>query len=166
MSRSRSGLGLRDPAEAPDDLPAVDVADDDPDQSKLPFVAPEVRLGESGEPGSDVYSAAALLFYAVTGTPPARERASSSSTCKRRRWTETPRSESGRCLMTFSGCWPASCGWARRRSGRPERASSGPAVIRGACTVLRGARPRARGEAASLYKWAPDTGLFTCVSMA
>jgi serine/threonine-protein kinase len=49
----------------------LDVAADDPDESKLPFVAPEVRQGEVGDPGSDVYSAAALLFYAVTGTPPA-----------------------------------------------------------------------------------------------
>jgi serine/threonine-protein kinase len=49
----------------------LDVAADDPDESKLPFVAPEVRLGDAGDPGSDVYSAAALLVYAVTGTPPA-----------------------------------------------------------------------------------------------
>jgi serine/threonine-protein kinase len=34
-------------------------------------VAPEVRDGSAGEPGSDIYSAAALLYFAVTGQPPA-----------------------------------------------------------------------------------------------
>ena len=49
----------------------MDVATPDPDGTKTPFVAPEVRDGGAGEPGSDVYSAAALLYYAVTGQPPA-----------------------------------------------------------------------------------------------
>jgi serine/threonine protein kinase len=48
----------------------LDVVSPDPDRTKEPFVAPEVRGGGPGEPGSDVYSAAALLYYAVTGRPP------------------------------------------------------------------------------------------------
>ena len=41
-----------------------------PDLSKEPFVAPEVRDGSLGDPGSDIFSAAALLYFAVTGEPP------------------------------------------------------------------------------------------------
>ena len=37
----------------------------------LPFLAPEVRGGAVGEPASDVYTAGALLYFAVTGVPPA-----------------------------------------------------------------------------------------------
>jgi len=49
----------------------LDVVAPDPDRTKEPFVAPEIRDGGAGEPGSDVYSAAALLYFAVTGKPPA-----------------------------------------------------------------------------------------------
>ncbi len=48
----------------------LDVATPDPDQSKEPFVAPEVRDGGPGDPGSDIFSVAALLYFAVTGQPP------------------------------------------------------------------------------------------------
>jgi serine/threonine-protein kinase len=34
------------------------------------FVAPEVRAGGAGEPASDVYAVAALVYYVVTGQPP------------------------------------------------------------------------------------------------
>lgn len=34
------------------------------------FVAPEVRAGEPGEPASDVYAVAALVYYVLTGQPP------------------------------------------------------------------------------------------------
>ncbi|MGH7584438.1 MAG: serine/threonine-protein kinase, partial [Gemmatimonadales bacterium] len=35
-----------------------------------PFLAPEVREGKSGDPASDIYTAGAILYYAVTGTVP------------------------------------------------------------------------------------------------
>ena len=34
------------------------------------FVAPEVRAGEAGEPASDVYTVAAIVYYALTGQEP------------------------------------------------------------------------------------------------
>jgi len=37
------------------------------------FVAPEVRKGEPGEPATDVYAVAAIVYYALTGTEPAAE---------------------------------------------------------------------------------------------
>ena len=37
----------------------------------MPFLAPEIRDGSAGEPGSDIYAVGALLYYAVTGRPPA-----------------------------------------------------------------------------------------------
>ncbi len=43
----------------------------DPDSE--PFMAPEVRSGDVGDPSSDVYSAGALLYLAVTGQEPARD---------------------------------------------------------------------------------------------
>jgi len=36
----------------------------------LPFMAPEVRAGETGDPASDNYTAGAILYYAVTGQEP------------------------------------------------------------------------------------------------
>lgn len=36
----------------------------------LPFLAPEVRTGEPGDPASDVYTAGAILYFAVTATTP------------------------------------------------------------------------------------------------
>jgi serine/threonine-protein kinase len=39
-----------------------------------PFIAPEIRDGGGGDPRSDIYSVAALLYYALTGRTP-RERA-------------------------------------------------------------------------------------------
>ena len=35
-----------------------------------PFVAPEVRAGETGEPASDVYAVTANMYAALTGQPP------------------------------------------------------------------------------------------------
>jgi len=37
------------------------------------FVAPEVRKGEPGEPATDVYAVAAIVYYALTGTEPTAE---------------------------------------------------------------------------------------------
>src|SRR6184192_4357778 len=34
------------------------------------FIAPEVRAGEAGEPASDVYGVAAIVYYALTGQEP------------------------------------------------------------------------------------------------
>jgi serine/threonine protein kinase len=48
----------------------LDVAAPDHDPVAVPFLAPEIREGEAGEPGSDIYSAGALLYYAATGQPP------------------------------------------------------------------------------------------------
>lgn len=53
--------------------PCLDVAPRESDPAALPFLAPEVRGGEAGEPGSDIYTAGALLYFAVTGHPPAAE---------------------------------------------------------------------------------------------
>ncbi|HTS86990.1 MAG TPA: serine/threonine-protein kinase [Gemmatimonadales bacterium] len=36
----------------------------------LPFMAPEIRDGGAGDPASDVYTAGAILYYAVTGQEP------------------------------------------------------------------------------------------------
>ena len=49
----------------------LDVVAPDPDRTKEPFVAPEIRGGGVGEPACDVYTAAALLYFAITGGPPA-----------------------------------------------------------------------------------------------
>lgn len=38
-----------------------------------PFLAPEIREGQAGEPANDVYAAAALLYHAVSGRPPAED---------------------------------------------------------------------------------------------
>jgi serine/threonine protein kinase len=48
------------------------VPPDDPAQ-RSSFVAPEVRKGEPGEPSTDVYAVAAIVYYALTGTEPAAE---------------------------------------------------------------------------------------------
>ncbi|MGD2136188.1 MAG: serine/threonine-protein kinase [Gemmatimonadales bacterium] len=48
----------------------LDVATGSPDPSVVPYMAPETRGGEPGDPGSDIYSAGALLYFAVTGAPP------------------------------------------------------------------------------------------------
>jgi serine/threonine protein kinase len=53
--------------------PCLDVAGPDLDPISPPFLAPEVRRGEPGEPASDLYTAGALLYFAVTGRPPAVE---------------------------------------------------------------------------------------------
>lgn len=36
-----------------------------------PFLAPEVRRGSPGDPSADIYTAGALLYYAITGSAPA-----------------------------------------------------------------------------------------------
>ncbi len=38
--------------------------------SGLEFMAPEVRRGERGDPASDVFTAGAILYYAITGREP------------------------------------------------------------------------------------------------
>jgi len=38
--------------------------------ANLPFLAPEVRGGDAGDPGADVYTAGAVLYFAVTGLAP------------------------------------------------------------------------------------------------
>jgi len=48
-------------------LPAVAIPDS---KVNFPFLAPEIRGGEPGDPGADVYTAGAVLYYAVTGEPP------------------------------------------------------------------------------------------------
>jgi serine/threonine protein kinase len=48
-------------------LPAVAIPDS---KANFPFLAPEIRGGEPGDPGADVYTAGAVLYYAVTGAPP------------------------------------------------------------------------------------------------
>jgi serine/threonine protein kinase len=48
-------------------LPVVAIPDA---PANFPFLAPEVRGGEPGDPGADVYTTGAVLYYAVTGTPP------------------------------------------------------------------------------------------------
>ena len=50
-------------------LPAVAI----PDAAiNLPFLAPEIRGGEPGDPGADVYTVGAVLYFAVTGARPAQ----------------------------------------------------------------------------------------------
>ncbi len=51
----------------------LDLAVDDWDASAIPFLAPEVRDGAAGDPLSDIYTAGALLYFAVTGTEPAED---------------------------------------------------------------------------------------------
>lgn len=38
--------------------------------SGMPFLAPEIRDGIAGDPTGDVYTAGAVLYYAITGTTP------------------------------------------------------------------------------------------------
>jgi serine/threonine-protein kinase len=51
--------------------PLVDLAGPDADPMAEAFLAPEARHGRPGDAGSDVYGVAALLYFAVTGVPPA-----------------------------------------------------------------------------------------------
>ncbi len=48
----------------------LDVAGPDDDPIAAPFLAPEIRDGSAGEPTGDIYSAGALLYFAVTGKAP------------------------------------------------------------------------------------------------
>ena len=49
----------------------IDVAPPAADSdSVLPFLAPEIRHGEAGEPASDMYGVGALLYFATTGREP------------------------------------------------------------------------------------------------
>lgn len=43
------------------------------DAAAIPFLAPELRRGAAPEPGSDLYSAGALLYFAATGRAPEPE---------------------------------------------------------------------------------------------
>ncbi|HKE91479.1 MAG TPA: hypothetical protein VKB45_14190, partial [Gemmatimonadales bacterium] len=45
----------------------------DDEAQRTAFVAPEVRKGEPGEPSTDVYAVAAIVYYALTGSEPAAE---------------------------------------------------------------------------------------------
>jgi serine/threonine-protein kinase len=52
--------------------PLLEHADPDVDPDAEAFLAPETRGGRPGDPGADVYAAAAILYFAVTGEyPPA-----------------------------------------------------------------------------------------------
>lgn len=51
----------------------LDVAQPSQDPDALPFLAPEIRAGQPPEPASDIYSAGALLYFAVTGRAPEAE---------------------------------------------------------------------------------------------
>lgn len=46
-------------------------ADPDPEPAVEAFLAPETWHGHAGEPASDIYGAGAVLYFAVTGQPPA-----------------------------------------------------------------------------------------------
>jgi serine/threonine protein kinase len=48
----------------------LDVAGKEDDPTAAPFLAPETREGAAGEPAGDIYTAGALLYYAVTGAVP------------------------------------------------------------------------------------------------
>ncbi len=50
----------------------IDLADP-LDNDSLPFVAPEIRDGGTGDPMSDIYLAGALLYYSLTATTPELE---------------------------------------------------------------------------------------------
>ncbi len=50
--------------------PLLDLAGPDVDPAAEAFLAPECRGGHPGEPGSDIYTAAALLYFAVAGEAP------------------------------------------------------------------------------------------------
>jgi serine/threonine-protein kinase len=47
------------------------LAEPDQDQSAVPFLAPETWHRHFGEPASDIYAVGALLYFAITGQPPA-----------------------------------------------------------------------------------------------
>jgi serine/threonine protein kinase len=50
----------------------LDVADEwDPES--VPFIAPEIRAGGGGDPRSDIYTAGALVYFALTGQIPATD---------------------------------------------------------------------------------------------
>jgi len=53
--------------------PCLDVAVPDTDPASQPFLAPEVRRGEAGEPASDLYTAGTLVYFAITGREPAAD---------------------------------------------------------------------------------------------
>jgi serine/threonine protein kinase len=50
--------------------PLLDLAGPDVDPAAEAFLAPECRGGHPGEPGSDIYAAAAILYFAATGEAP------------------------------------------------------------------------------------------------
>jgi serine/threonine-protein kinase len=51
----------------------LEFAGPDVDPKADAFLAPESREGHPGDPGSDVYTVAALLYFAITGQPPDRD---------------------------------------------------------------------------------------------
>lgn len=53
--------------------PLLEVAGPDVDPRAGAFLAPETRGGHPGDPSSDVYAAAAIIYFAITGKPPATD---------------------------------------------------------------------------------------------
>ena len=51
----------------------LDLADSDQDAGSAAFLAPETWHGHPGEPASDIYTLAALLYFSLTGQPPATD---------------------------------------------------------------------------------------------
>jgi serine/threonine-protein kinase len=51
----------------------LEVAGPDVDPRAGAFLAPETRGGHPGDPSSDVYAAAAIIYFAITGKPPATD---------------------------------------------------------------------------------------------
>ncbi|MFQ5550810.1 MAG: serine/threonine-protein kinase [Gemmatimonadales bacterium] len=52
--------------------PVLEMAEGEPGaEEALPFLAPECRDGSPGTPAADIYALGALLYFAVTGGPPA-----------------------------------------------------------------------------------------------
>ena len=49
------------------------LAEPDQEESAVSFLAPETWHGHYGEPASDIYSVGALLYFAITGQPPASD---------------------------------------------------------------------------------------------
>lgn len=43
------------------------------DEEDLPFIAPEIRQGDIGDPRSDIYTVATIIYYALTGKAPDRD---------------------------------------------------------------------------------------------
>ena len=51
----------------------LDLVPEDERGGSDPFLAPEIRRGELGDPWADIFAAGALLYFALTGQPPAKD---------------------------------------------------------------------------------------------